>query len=45
MNNYAIAKIDLDNAVGRTLEENGITLAEALSGDIGRPADAIPPQP
>ncbi len=42
MNNYAIAKIDLDNALGRTLEANGITLAEAFDGVVGRPADAVP---
>jgi outer membrane protein TolC len=45
MNNYAIAKIDLDNALGRSLEENGISLAEAVKGDVSRAADAIPAQP
>jgi outer membrane protein TolC len=44
MNNYAIAKIDLENALGRTLEANDITLAEALDGTVNRPADAIPAQ-
>lgn len=42
MNNYAIAKIDLDNALGKTLEANDITLAEALDGTVNRAADAIP---
>lgn len=42
MNNYAIAKIDLDNALGSTLEANDITLTEALDGTVNRPADAIP---
>ena len=45
MNNYAIAKIDLDNALGRTLEANDITLAEALEGAVSRPADPIPARP
>jgi outer membrane protein TolC len=45
MNNYAIAKIDLDNALGRTLEANDISLAEAVEGAVNRPADAIPAQP
>ncbi|MCB1021242.1 MAG: TolC family protein [Bryobacterales bacterium] len=45
MNNYAIAKIGLENALGRTLEANGITLAEALDGTVGRAADPIPVTP
>ena len=45
MNNYAIAKIDLDTALGRTLEANNITLSEALEGAVQRSADALPAQP
>ena len=44
MNNFAIAKIDLDNALGKTLEENDISLEEALEGAVARPADTVPAQ-
>ncbi|MEZ5394212.1 MAG: TolC family protein [Bryobacterales bacterium] len=45
MTNSAIAKIGLENALGRTLEANDITLAEALDGAVSRAADPVPVTP
>jgi outer membrane protein TolC len=42
-NNYVKAKVELDRAVGRTLEENRISIEEAYTGRISRPADPLPP--
>jgi outer membrane protein TolC len=42
-NNYVKAKVELDRAVGRTLQENRISIEEAFTGRISRPADALPP--
>jgi outer membrane protein len=36
--NYSHARISFDQAMGRTLEDNHITIAEALSGKISRPS-------
>jgi outer membrane protein TolC len=41
MANYTHAKIGFDQAVGRTLEENHISLEEAVSGHVPRQS-AIP---
>lgn len=38
MANYSHARIALEQAMGTTLEDNGITVAEALSGHISRPS-------
>ncbi|MBV8846102.1 MAG: TolC family protein [Bryobacterales bacterium] len=42
MANYTHAKIAFDQAIGRTLEVNGISVAEAQAGQVARPS-AIPP--
>jgi hypothetical protein len=36
MANYTHAKVAFDDAMGRTLEENGISLEEAKSGQVAR---------
>jgi outer membrane protein len=36
--NYTHAKIAFDQAIGNTLEENHITMAEAISGHVDRPS-------
>jgi outer membrane protein TolC len=41
---YAKAKVDLDQAVGRTLDVYNINLDEALDGEISRPPSPLPPQ-
>src|SRR5215469_4375262 len=38
MASYIHARIDFDQALGRTLEENNIKMEEALSGHVGRPS-------
>jgi len=45
MANYSHARIALEQALGTTLEEHGITLSEALSGHVSRSSslpDALP---
>ncbi|MBI1357688.1 MAG: TolC family protein [Acidobacteria bacterium] len=42
MNNYVIAKIELDRATGETLAANDISMAEAQEGVVNRPASALP---
>jgi outer membrane protein TolC len=42
-NNYVKAKVELDRAVGRTLQENRISIEEAYTGRISRPPDPLPP--
>ncbi len=42
-NNYVKAKVELDRAVGRTLQENHISIEEAYTGKVSRPPDALPP--
>jgi outer membrane protein len=39
---YAIAKVQLDEAIGRTLEANNISIDEAVRGVVSRPPDARP---
>jgi outer membrane protein TolC len=36
MANYTHAKVAFDDAIGRTMEENGISMDEAKSGHVGR---------
>ena len=43
MANYTHARIALDQALGRTLEVNHISMAEALSGHVGT-VSSVPPQ-
>ncbi len=43
--NYAKARAALDRAIGRTLAVNNISLTEAASGIVTRPASALPPVP
>jgi len=43
MANYTHAKIAFDQAVGQTLETNGISLEEAVQGRVAR-ASTIPDQ-
>lgn len=42
-NNYVKAKVELDRAVGRTLQENRISIEEAYTGKVSRPPDPLPP--
>jgi outer membrane protein len=39
---YAIAKVQLDQALGRTLEANHISIDEAVRGVVSRPPDTRP---
>ncbi|HEX4138203.1 MAG TPA: TolC family protein [Bryobacteraceae bacterium] len=43
MANYSHARIALDQALGRTLEVNHISMAEAVAGRVGAPP-SVPPQ-
>jgi outer membrane protein TolC len=38
MANYTHARISLDQALGKTLEVNGVALAEAMQGRVARPS-------
>lgn len=42
MNNYVIAKIEIERATGSTLDENNISVAEAVAGVVSRPASPLP---
>lgn len=42
---YALAKVQLDQAVGSVLETNHVEIAEARSGKVSSPPNAIPPNP
>lgn len=42
MNNYVIAKIELERATGDTLEANRISMTEAKAGVVSRPASPLP---
>lgn len=42
MNNYALAQVEIERATGQTLEENGISIAEAYDGVVSRAPDAVP---
>jgi len=42
MNNYQLAEVEFDRAMGRTLEENGITIDEAYSGVVAKSPSALP---
>ena len=42
-NNYVKAKVELDRAVGRTLQENHISIEEAYTGKVSRAPDPLPP--
>ncbi len=42
---YAKARVDLEQAVGRTLEAYSVNIDEARAGDVSRPADLPPAQP
>ena len=39
---YAKARVDLDQALGRTLDAYNIRIEEALTGKVSRPADPLP---
>ncbi|HEY3825973.1 MAG TPA: TolC family protein [Bryobacteraceae bacterium] len=42
MANYSHARIALDEALGRTLEVNHISMAEAVAGRVGAPPSVLP---
>ena len=42
MNNYALARVEVDRATGQTLQENGILVSEAYEGTVSRAPSAIP---
>jgi outer membrane protein len=42
MNNYVIAKIEIERATGATLNANNISVAEAIAGVVSRPASPLP---
>ncbi len=42
---YAKAKVQLDQALGRTLESNNISIGEAIRGQVSRPPSPLPAQP
>jgi outer membrane protein TolC len=39
---YAKAKVDLDQILGRTLDVNNISIDEAMKGQVSRPPSALP---
>jgi len=41
-NNYALAKVEIDRAVGATLAENGISVEEAYDGSVSRGPSVLP---
>jgi outer membrane protein TolC len=43
LNNYEKARVQFDQALGRTLEVNRVSIAEAASGRISRPPSPLPP--
>jgi len=42
MNNYVIAKIEIERATGTTLDENNISVTEAIAGVVSRPSSPLP---
>jgi hypothetical protein len=44
-NTYVQAKIEMSRATGQTLDVNNISIDEAYSGNVSKPADPIPPDP
>jgi hypothetical protein len=42
MANYTHAQIALDQALGRTLEVNHVSLGEAMTGKVGASASRLP---
>ena len=42
MNNYVIAKIELERATGETLRANNISMLEATAGVVNRPPSPLP---
>jgi outer membrane protein TolC len=44
MANYSHARINFAQAVGTTLDENHVTLAEALSGRVNAAPSTLPPE-
>jgi outer membrane protein TolC len=42
LNNYSKAKVLFDQALGRTLEANDVSIREAMQGRIARGPDPIP---
>jgi outer membrane protein len=44
LSSYSRAKVQMDAAIGQTLERNNVSIAEAFSGSVSRPAAALPPE-
>ncbi len=42
---YVKAKLQLETAIGKTLENNHVSIAEAMKGQVSRPPSALPPTP
>jgi outer membrane protein TolC len=40
---YAKSKVELERVTGQTLNNNGVSLSEALQGVVSRPASPLPP--
>jgi outer membrane protein TolC len=45
MNNYGKARVELDRATGRTLDNNSISMREAFAGVVSRAPAQVPAQP
>jgi outer membrane protein TolC len=44
MNNWVKARVEMDRAVGRTLQANSISIDEAFTGVVSKRPDPIPPK-
>lgn len=42
---YVKAKVQLERALGKTLENNNVSIAEAVKGQVSRPPSSLPPTP
>jgi len=44
LNSYSKAKVQMDAAIGQTLERNNVSIAEAFTGSVSRPPSPLPPE-
>ncbi len=42
LSSYSRAKVQMDAAIGQTLERNNVSIAEAFTGSVSRPPSALP---
>jgi outer membrane protein TolC len=44
LSSYSKAKVQMDAAIGQTLERNNVSIAEAFTGSVSRPPSPLPPE-